>query len=52
MEKIVKFYKVFAEPCLAFTKDDSNSEKIQKIFESLFDKPISDDFLISIPKRR
>lgn len=52
MEKIVKFYKVFAEPCLAFTKDDSNSEKIQKIFESLFDKPISDDFSYIYPKEK
>ncbi len=44
MEKIVKFYNVHAEPCLALPGTESNSEKIKIIFETIFDKPVSDDF--------
>lgn len=52
MEKIVKFYRVFAEPCLAFPEPESNSEKIEKIFETIFDKPVSDDFSYIYPKEK
>lgn len=39
MEKIVKFYRVFAEPSLSLNGSNSNSENIKKAFETIFDKP-------------
>ena len=43
MEKIVKFYRVFAEPSLSLNGSNSNSENIKKAFETIFDKPTSEN---------
>ena len=50
MEKVVKFYRLFAEPSLSLNGTNSNSENIKKAFETIFDKPTSENIPYSYEK--